>query len=384
MGKRVLCFIMACLLFLLIIPAGVQAGSIDDLKDELEENQQNQEEIKEAIDANKASIEELQDEINKLNSEIQSVESEILKLNGEIKTIENELNRVMEELNLAVEKKNIQKEKLDERLRVMYMYSDTSYLEILFSAKDFADLITKIDMIQTIAEYDQEVFAELEALEEEINVKKEQIEQERANMETLKNKATAKKRNLDGIRVSREGYQTALKQKKSKLERELNQLESESNSIKNEIINLQTIDDNINEGIYKWPAPGYGRITSPYGYRIHPVLGYRKFHTGIDISVSGRKGVSAIAVGFGEVIQSTYSSGYGNKVTLDLGRDANGNRVSAVYAHLNKRYVKVGDKVSPGTAVGEIGTTGMSTGIHLHFEIRINGETTNPLNYVKP
>ncbi|MFZ7131627.1 MAG: murein hydrolase activator EnvC family protein [Eubacteriales bacterium] len=382
MGKKVISFLVACVIFLLMLPAGIQASDLDDLKDALEENEQNQQETIKKIDASKASIDELEEEIAKLNKNIQSVESQIAEFNAKINATQKQLDKVEVELDKAVLEKNEQKQTLDERLRVMYMYSNTSYLEILFSAKDFADLISKVDTIKTIAEYDQEVFNKLEQLEQEINAKREEIEKEKSNLISLKGKTQAKKDNLDQIKVSRQSYKTELDRKVSKYQKELNQLEAESNSIKNDIVSLQTIDDNINEGIYKWPMPGYTYISSSYGWRTHPITHLPNFHTGIDLPTSGRRGVSALAAGYGEVIKSTYASGYGNYVILDLGIDSSGNRISAVYAHLNKRYVGVGDTVTPGTPVGEVGTTGSSTGIHLHFEIRINGEHTNPLKYV--
>ncbi|MFZ7121228.1 MAG: murein hydrolase activator EnvC family protein [Eubacteriaceae bacterium] len=383
MFKRITRVFLSCILVFMMIPNVVQA-SLDDLKDDLKENQQAQEETIKKIDKNNATIDELRDEITKLDKDIDSAEAEINRIDKEINSTQKNLDKVTEELEEAIAEKEEQKATLDERLRIMYMYSDISYLEILFSAKGFSDLITKIDMIKTIAQYDQEVFEKLEKIEEDINEKKEKIENEKAKLLTLKNDSVAKKQSLNNIKTSRESYAKALNDQISVYEKDLNALEAESNRIESEIISLQKIDDNINEGVYKWPTPGYTRITSPYGYRIHPILGYRKFHSGIDISVSGRKGISAVAVGFGEVIQSTYTSGYGNKVVIDLGVDEKGNKISAVYAHLAKRYVSVGNYLAPGDRVGEVGTTGMSTGIHLHFEIRINGSTTNPLNYVTP
>jgi murein DD-endopeptidase MepM/ murein hydrolase activator NlpD len=265
----------------------------------------------------------------------------------------------------------------------MYMFGESSYMEILFSAEDFGDLISKIDMIKTVIEYDQEIFAKLEAAEKEIEVKKEEIEVEKNNIVAKQNEARRQKSSMDQVIVSRESYVNELNSNARLLEEEQKALEAESNKIKNEILSRQTINEKLNS-IYLWPVPGVSRISSPYGWRIHPIHGTRKFHAGIDISTQGRRGFDAIAVGFGEVIESRYSPSYGNLVTVDMGLDDNGNRVSAVYAHLARRYVGVGSKVSPGTALGEVGTTGWSTGIHLHFEIRINGSTVNPLKYVSP
>ncbi|HCX65905.1 MAG TPA: hypothetical protein DHN33_11935, partial [Eubacteriaceae bacterium] len=133
-----------------------------------------------------------------------------------------------------------------------------------------------------------------------------------------------------------------------------------------------------------WPTPEHDLITSPYGYRTHPIYGYERFHTGIDISVGGQRGVDALAVGDGEVIGSTYMSGYGNTVIVNLGENDEGIQITALYAHLASRYVSVGQEVNAGTPIGEVGTTGAATGVHLHFEIRENGSPVDPLLWVSP
>lgn len=128
------------------------------------------------------------------------------------------------------------------------------------------------------------------------------------------------------------------------------------------------------KGELYWPVPGHHRITSPFGYRIHPILGYKKFHTGIDIS--GANGTPVVAAASGTVIASRFMGGYGNCIMVD-----HGSKVT-VYGHLSGRAVSVGQSVSGGQTIGYIGSTGMSTGPHLHFEVRVNGSVQNPLNYL--
>lgn len=384
MKAKILSVLSVCIMGIFLSTVPTQASSVNDLKNDLNDNQKTQQETRKKIDANKATMEELQKEIKALDTEIEGVEKEINALQGQINVAEAEVNKVTLELEEAVRIKEEQKKTLDERLRVMYMYSKTSTLEILFSARSFSDLITKIDTMKTIANYDQEVFKQLEAIEQEINEKKLNIEQKRNELVVLKNSSEKKKVSLNSVKATRGEYISALSASTKKLENELDRLAAESNNIRNQILSAGGIDTNINNGIYLWPVPGHNSISSPYGNRMHPILHKLKFHSGIDIPTGRRTGVNAIAVGHGKVIQSDYNNGgYGNRVTIDLGRDGNGNRVHAVYAHLAKRYVSVGQTVSSGQAIGEVGTTGSSTGIHLHFEIRINGDTVNPINYVR-
>lgn len=360
------------------------AQSVDDLKNDLESIEDKKAETQEKIDTTKATIQEVMEEVQRLNEEIKRIESVISELQVEVDAIEAKLIKIREELKKAEEERKEYKEVLDERLRVMYMFGESSYMEILFSAEDFGDLISKIDMIKTVIEYDQEIFAKLEAAEKEIEVKKEEIEVEKNNIVAKQNEARRQKSSMDQVIVSRESYIRDLNNNARLLEAETKELEAESNKIRNEILAKQNINEKVNS-TYLWPVPGFPRVTSPFNpNRLHPILGYRRPHTGIDIGTQGRKGVDTIAVGFGEVIQSGWSGGYGNRITIDLGLDDNGNRVSAIYAHLEKRYVGVGQKVSPGTAIGEVGDTGLSTSEHLHFEIRINGTPVNPLKYVSP
>ena len=127
-------------------------------------------------------------------------------------------------------------------------------------------------------------------------------------------------------------------------------------------------------GEFYWPVPGHHRITSPFGYRMHPILKYRKLHTGVDIGAPN--GTPVVSAGSGTVIASRFMSGYGNCIMID-----HGGKVT-VYAHLSSRGVSPGQSVSAGETIGYVGSTGMSTGAHLHFEVRVNGAVQNPLNYL--
>ncbi len=388
-------------------------ASTADLKGDLEKNEESQDEVQEKLDANNASMEELKAEIDKLDGQIKKAENEIADIENNINKTQKELDAIVVELEKAIAQKEEQKKTLDERLRVMYMYSDTSPLEILFSAQNFSDLISKVDMIKTIAEYDQDLFAKLEAIENEIAKKKEEIEVKKNNLLGMKKKAEDQRGSLNTIKAERNNYMSELQANANKLESELRELEAQSNSIEAEIKAIlaqraaeeaakraaeqaqnntgggssggstQPSSQPTTNGAYRWPVPGHSSISSPYGSRIHPVLGTRSFHTGIDIPTGRRAGVNAVAVGDGVVIKSVHSGSYGNYVIVDMGTDKNGNNISALYAHLAQRYVGAGTRVSAGQAIGEVGTTGRSTGIHLHFEIRVNGSHTNPLNYVR-
>jgi murein DD-endopeptidase MepM/ murein hydrolase activator NlpD len=129
-------------------------------------------------------------------------------------------------------------------------------------------------------------------------------------------------------------------------------------------------------GNMKWPTPGYTNVVSPYGRRLHPILKKYKMHTGIDIDAPS--GASIIAANSGTIIIAGWRSGYGNTVVID-----HGGGITTLYAHCSKILVKVGDHVAAGKVIAKVGSTGLSTGAHLHFEIRVNGDTVDPLKFGK-
>ncbi|QSX08130.1 DUF3450 family protein [Alkalibacter rhizosphaerae] len=383
MKKRKFGLALVIFLVLSMLLTGVAAQSVDDLKENLDAIEEKKDDMQKEIDMTKATMQEVMDEVRRLNDEISKIEETIAELQVEVDDMEARLVIIRQELKEAEQQRVDYKGVLDERIRVMYMFGDASYLEVLFSAESFGDFVSKIDMIRTIMEYDKEVLLELEEIEAQIEAKKAEVESERNKIIAKQNEARRQKTRMDSVVVSRERTLDSLRQNQRLLEEEKRALEQESQKIKTEIMSKQTINEKIN-GIYLWPVPGASTISSPFGWRIHPIFGNTRYHSGIDIPTGRRTGFNAIAVGYGEVIESRYSSSYGNLITLDLGLDDNGNRVSAVYAHMARRYVSVGQKVTPGTPIGEVGTTGWSTGIHLHFEIRINGNPVNPLSYVSP
>ena len=149
--------------------------------------------------------------------------------------------------------------------------------------------------------------------------------------------------------------------------------------------------DQTHDGQFTWPCPGYRTITSPYGYRIHPIYGTKKFHKGIDISGGGIKGKPIVAAADGVVSLATYNAGgYGYYVMINHGQAPNGKWYVTLYAHMTKYIVRVGQTVKKGQTIGYVGTTGASTGYHLHYEVRagtknkygnVEYDTTNPLSY---
>ena len=221
-------------------------------------------------------------------------------------------------------------------------------------------------MVRQVVEQDKELLKELDENKIEIKTKEEELQDKKQYQEDLK---LSLEQDNDNIQVNIQ----ELDNLKSKLEQEEDELENEIGKLAAQSVIDVGTDTVISSG--SWPVPGYS-VNSPYGYRMHPVLNTPKMHTGIDIAAPS--GTPAVAIDNGKVIFSGTKGGYGS--TLMIQHD---DGKVTLYAHNSQLLVSVGDRVQKGQAVTKIGSTGMSTGPHLHFEVRINGNHTNPMSYIK-
>lgn len=237
---------------------------------------------------------------------------------------------------------------------------EAQYDEMLRESNAIESQIQNLDLsIQKAKEEEAARIARQKEAERQAQLEKERAaaraeESSRAEKQASKRVSSSKKATTNSS-VSRSSSSTA----------------SSSNDV---MVNSAKATPEAKKGEFYWPVPGHHRITSPFGYRVHPILGYKKLHTGIDISAPS--GTPVIAAGSGTVIASRFMGGYGNCIMID-----HGSKVS-VYGHLSGRAVSVGQSVSAGQTIGYVGSTGMSTGPHLHFEVRVNGSLQNPLNYL--
>lgn len=340
------------------------------------------------LDALKAKIEALNDDIennqnlqHKTNSQIQSVntnihalEDEITELEGQIDTTETEIDEKTVQLEEAKVKIADKNELLDERLRVMYKTGSIGYLEVLFGAEDFSDLLSRIDMVQKILLHDQNLLISLKEQRDDIANKKANLEKVKVELETLTTEKAAKQDTLKAELEKLVAYKEELKNDEAALAEVENQMTSEADQLTTVIKNLEVSETYVG-GEMQWPAPGHTTITSPFGERVHPITKVVTMHTGVDISVP--LNTTIVAAQSGTVIYADWYGGYGKAVIID-----HGGGYSTLYGHNNKLLVKVGDVVKKGDPITKSGSTGFSTGPHLHFEVRINGDYVDPIPYV--
>ncbi len=255
------------------------------------------------------------------------------------------------------------------------------YLSLLFSADSFADLLSRIDMITEIMEYDRkveadykdardfalELKAEYESYEKELSVKETEMQAEidalQAELEKTQEQINALQSNIDAYQAAYAQYaadEDAVQAEIDRLTEELKKQNTQVNST----------------GNYIWPCPSCYTITSNYGYRYLELYGYTRLHAGVDIGA--QYGAEVVAADGGSVSVATYSSSYGNYVML-----YHSDGSSTVYAHMSSLAVSAGQTVKQGDVIGYVGSTGNSTGPHLHFEVRVNGGTVDPMQYFK-
>ncbi len=316
-----------------------------------------------------------------LDTQIDETQAKIDGLNAQISEAEAKLTAAQSELDAATADRVTYQKQLDDRLAVMYMNGDKGYLEVLFGAENFADFIERVNAVTRIIKYDNEIALKLQEAEALIEQKTTEITEQKTSLEALQAEATAEQNNLEAQKSEKEAsfeeakeneaYWTAMAKQEEAEAAELRRIIASSNSDSN-FANTYTT--------FLWPIPGHYQITSPYGYRYHPIYGYYKFHYGVDVGANLNNQI--IAPANGKVILARYYGGYGNCVILDLGKDTSGNQYKMLFAHMNSLNCSVGDIVGQGQVIGFAGTTGSSTGVHLHFEVIINGTNYNPLDYV--
>ena len=333
------------------------------------------------IETLQENIEKAENEISELNTKINNLNTSITEKSKQIKDKEKEYE----------EKENLLKDRMVE----MYELGQTSYLEVLLTSTSITNFISRYYLMSEVAESDTNMLNEIENTKKEIEETKQTLENEQKEVEKAKNEKTEKNKTLIANKNQKQEKVNSLNEEEKKLQSEIEEYNNtmkriselerieaarranqSSNTNKNNTSTGSTTQGTISgTGKLTWPIPGYTNITSYYGYRIHPVYGIYKLHNGIDVGAP--KGAKFVAADDGEVILAEYYGGYGNCVVI-----SHGNGLFTRYGHGTSILVSKGQKVTRGTPVLTVGSTGISTGNHAHFEVSINGVTVNPLNYL--
>jgi len=333
---------------------------ISDLNKEKKSEEKKLQSIKQQKEQLEAAQRKEQQEYDGLVSQIDELKKSIEELDKSIEDSEKEYNEKVELLKT--------------RLRVMYENSDFTCIDTLVQSKSVIDFFERLELMSTISKKDKEIIESIKQAKRDIAFKRQLAIGQKEQVQAKADETLKTINNLTASRASLDNQIKEINARLKKIEEEEDKLISQSNALVNQIKNLQKSGAYAG-GSMTWPCPSSKTISSYYGNRLHPILKKYKMHTGIDISA--KQGASIVAANKGTVIMAGWQSGYGYTVVVD-----HGGGITTLYAHCSKILVSVGQNVKAGETIAKVGSTGMSTGPHLHFEVRKNGATTNPLNYV--
>lgn len=331
----------------------------------------------EKVEENKKKEENLKEKISTLEGAIKKTESELAGIRKDIEQMTTKITKITDKIVKLKEKIDIQEESLSLRLRTMYKDGNMGIIQVLLGSVDIQDFMNNFKLIKELHKSDVTVLKELEENHEKVEQQKEELDDLAAKMKSQEAKQKEKQKKLEEDKTEVAAAKAKVEAENKELYADIDKLEAESSRLQAEITSLSDSGKKYKgNGVFAWPFPAYSRISSEYGTRIHPITGVKKFHSGLDIA--GPSGSPIVAAESGTVVSAGWNSGgYGNMVIID-----HGGGIATVYAHNSALRVSVGQSVKRGQTIAACGSTGLSTGPHLHFEVREGGSTVDPRKYI--
>ncbi|MEG1433875.1 murein hydrolase activator EnvC family protein [Eubacterium sp.] len=352
MAKKMLVMLLCVCFALSCIGVPALAATTDDLNNAVQK------------------IKDTQYQIDMTKNTIKGIEEELSKSNAVISALDEKMEGTKQEIAVAEAKRAQQEAELEERLRIMYMYGDDGYMEVLFSSKNFTELLTRIDQVKNIMQSDRDAVNALEQTKKEIESKIADLETDKASAESLKTQQNQLLAQNNTLLAQQQAAYDAEYAAGEDLAKQLG---------------LSGLNGIIQTGEYYWPIDP----SNPKAFNISDWFGQRSWgatngvgstnHQGIDITPGNGEPILAIADG--TVVQAGENGGYGNCVTLNNGQNASGVQIGSIYAHMSNVAVSAGQTVTKGQVLGYVGSTGNSTGPHLHLSILENGTMVDPMTY---
>lgn len=369
---------MKCgLIFLLVIFLVYPSIAAEEEK-KLEVIQKELEESRQKLQETKKKEQEVLGKLVIISKDLKKAETNLNKAERKIVVNEAQIGILSQELRKTQTTLENQKEKLSFRLKEIYKSSGISHLELLFGSTSMSDFLNRLYYLGKIIEQDANLIQETQAELYSTKIKKETLKTKTEEIKELTEVIKEEKEKIQDNLEEKKGVYEELRERRAEWETKIAELEKSSREME-AVIRQKTAEQakagKIAQGSGKLDWPLRGRLTSYFGYRRHPYWGGRHLHTGIDIAAP--HGTPISAADSGTVIFSSWWDGYGKALVIDHGRG-----ISTVYAHLSRIYLQVGAGVAKGQTIGLVGSTGYSSGPHLHFEVRRNGKPVNPMGYL--
>ena len=350
----------------------------DDLEDQLADLQRQAEEQQAKTNEASAKVESVSERLRQIQEELRVATAEYKEVKGQLDSVEDKISDNTELLQKTEADLKVKNKKLQQRVRDIYINGQISYVDVLFGAKDFADLMTRMDVLKRIIKHDYDLIMKVKEEKATVENTRAQLEKDKAEAEVLVADAQAKKAKVEDKESEQQVLLDQAIYDRDTSERMYEEIMAASQEVANMIRRSQMSSAGYSgapagAGGMIWPISG--PITSEFGWRTHPIFGTARFHSGLDIG--GDYGMPIYAAASGTVIYAGWISGYGNAVIID-----HGGGVTTLYGHNDSLNVSEGENVAQGQVIAMCGSTGNSTGPHCHFEVRENGEPVSPYGYL--
>lgn len=416
---RIISIVLAAVILLSLVSTAlivmVHAASSSEIKSKLADLRAKQAEIQKQSDELEKSIAENKDQTKTLVSQKAEIDQEmemsrqkIENLNEQIQQLNLLIAEKQTELEASVAKEEALQKQYKARLRSMEETGSVSYWSILFKASSFSDLLDRVDMIREIAESDQLMLKQLSAATQAVETERADLEQQKQDLQQTETDLAVEQAELETKRAKADTLITQMQAEYASLSDEFLAAEADEAAVREQIKKAETDYFNAlakeqaaaaaaaaaankpssgsnsssssssggaSSGGFAFPLAYSTGVTCAYGPRVHPINGNKSFHYGVDLAAG--MNTEIYATKSGTVTGATYGEANGYYVTIN-----HGDGYSSIYAHMTNYVVSVGDSVKQGQLIGYVGTTGWSTGPHLHFEILYNGSNVNPMNYI--
>ena len=347
----------------------------NEVRQKLEESSTRLEYVQSELSTSLQQIQELGDKITEYENQYNDLKNQVAEMEANIAVIDADINKVQAEYD---RKENL----LKKRMVALYKAGDATYLDVLLSSSSIVDFLSKYYMLEKIIDYDTDLMKELEVEKNSIENKKQEQEKKKADLKVAKAKAGQMQILMENNKMLQENYSAKLTTEEATLNEQILQYKQEQEEIERQIqaaINWSgDLAIQYKGGVMIWPVGVNGTyITSPFGNRLHPIQGVYKYHSGIDIGNAGY-GAPVLAAADGVVTYAGVMSGYGHCVMIN-----HGSGIVTLYGHGQTIYATLGQTVKQGDVIMAVGSTGNSTGPHLHFEVRKDGVATSPIPFLK-